>query len=194
MSKIKYQLFRGYGWICLFLALLVVVLFGIFPSQRNWPVLVTAVTGVVSFAYFVQKQKLEETRLISEFFTQFNARYDRLNDDLMAIVNRSENDPLKEIEVRILIDYFNLCAEEYLIWKQGYLYPEVWKSWFNGMKFYFRQPRICELWKQERVTESYYGLEKALEQDQQAVSSLRVAKMNKKQLSVTWISNLQEVS
>jgi hypothetical protein len=167
MSKIKYLLFRGYGWICFFLAVFVVFIFArysqAFQTNQNWQILAAAVTGVVSFAYFVQKQKLEETRVIFDFFSQFNARYDKLNENLLAIVCRPETDPLNETEVQILIDYFNLCAEEYLIWKQGYVYPEVWKSWLNGMKFYFRQQRIRELWMRDCVTEFYYGLEKVIE-------------------------------
>src|SRR5436190_2837771 len=39
------------------------------------------------------------------------------------------------------IDYFNLCAEEFLFQRLGYIYDEVWTSWRNGMLQYGRDPR-----------------------------------------------------
>ena len=67
----------------------------------------------------------------------------------------------------ILNEYFNLCGEEYLVWKQGYLYPEVWKSWRKGMQYFFDQPRVREIWEKELSSDSYYGIEKALKRDRQ---------------------------
>ena len=57
-----------------------------------------------------------------------------------------------------LNDYFNLCGEEYLFYRRGYIYPEVWKSWVAGMKIYYANERIKKLWAQELSNQSYYGL------------------------------------
>jgi hypothetical protein len=65
-----------------------------------------------------------------------------------------------------LFDYFNLCGEEYLFYSQGYVYPEVWKAWFNGMEFFRPNPRIRQLWNEELKTGSYYGLQFPAESDQ----------------------------
>jgi hypothetical protein len=58
-----------------------------------------------------------------------------------------------------IVDYFNLCAEEWLFWRAGYIYDPVWVAWENGMKQFAKDPRVKELWLRERATNSYYGFE-----------------------------------
>jgi len=113
---------------------------------------------VLSGFYFLQKQKLEELKLFKELFESLNARYDEMNSQLDDIV-AARGDHLTKDEMRILSDYFNLCAEEYLYFRKGYIYPEVWKAWQNGISFYLDNPRIQTFWKEERVNQSHYGLE-----------------------------------
>ena len=57
------------------------------------------------------------------------------------------------------IDYFNLCAEEWIFREAGYIYHPVWESWVNGMRQYARDLRVAELWRKENQTNSYYGFE-----------------------------------
>jgi hypothetical protein len=59
---------------------------------------------------------------------------------------------------RRVIDYFNLCGEEYLFYKHGYILPEAWESWRRGMRQYMDVESIRELWEFEVKTDSYYGL------------------------------------
>ena len=108
---------------------------------------------------FVQKQKLEETRLLKDFFTQFNERYSGLNEKLNEICRGNPSEALKYEDKDALFEYFNLCAEEYLFRKRGYILPEVWKAWTNGMKVFFDSQRIRDLWKEDSKTDSYYGFE-----------------------------------
>jgi hypothetical protein len=56
-----------------------------------------------------------------------------------------------------LYKYFNLCAEEYLYYTKGYIYPEVWSAWWNGMIVFCRNPRIRRIWSDELNTNAYYG-------------------------------------
>jgi len=72
---------------------------------------------VLGFCYFVQQQKLAETVLFKEFFTEFNKRYDALNDRLSVIAAARE--ARKPGEQQLIIDYFNLCAEEYLFFTEA---------------------------------------------------------------------------
>jgi hypothetical protein len=57
-----------------------------------------------------------------------------------------------------LYNYFNLSGEEYFYYKQGYIYPEVWKAWRNGMKIFYQVERIKQEWDKELSNDSYYGL------------------------------------
>ena len=80
-----------------------------------------------------------------------------LNEDLQKALWHEE-----EFHERVrlrFIDYFNLCAEEWLFWKAGYIYDPVWTARENGMKQYGKDRRVKELWKRERESDSYYGFE-----------------------------------
>ncbi len=72
----------------------------------------TTLGAVLGFCFIVQKQKLEELRLFRDLFTDFNCRYDEMNEKLENILtgNQIEDSKLR----KTLVDYFNLCAEEYL--------------------------------------------------------------------------------
>jgi hypothetical protein len=123
----------------------------------TWTLCVTA--GVIAFIFFGQKQQIEEMRLFAQMFREFNARYEKLNDELNAIYQGDSEEPLTHSEHECLNAYFNLCGEEYLCFKLGYIDPGVWKSWQNGITHYLKNDRICTKWLQEAETGSYYGLE-----------------------------------
>lgn len=140
--------------------------------KDQWQVVVACVGGVLSLSFFVQKQKLEELLLFKELFAQFNDRYDKMNEGLNHILNKNSTPtPAKAAEVpwsesdediadrNVLFNYFNLCGEEYLYYRLGYIFPEVWTAWHNGMMIFYENPRIQALWDQELQTGSYYGLQ-----------------------------------
>lgn len=119
---------------------------------------VAAIAGaILSLLYFLQKQRLEEVRLFRDLFKEFNERYDAMNDRLARIRDVNEGAFTPE-ESQLLIDYFNLCGEEYLYFSKGYIPPSVWEAWFLGMKQTISCPRINELWRSECEEGSYYGL------------------------------------
>lgn len=155
MIRFKYWLF-DYYWllICLFVVIAIVVLLG---REESISTFATIVGTLLSAAYFLQKQKLEETRLFREIFKECNARYDLMNEELELIAHK---DPkiLNPAEHGKVIDYLNLCGEEYLYYKLGYIEPSVWYAWQNGMKSIVSAPSIRAIWDQEKATGSYYDL------------------------------------
>lgn len=153
---LKRALFRYY--------LLIVAAFAaaaaVITSSRGWTTKPEALGSMVAvalgFIYFVQRQKLDETRLFSDLFCAFNKRYDRLNAKLSRIATKSVLDGGDE---DIAIDYFNLCAEEYLFYREGYILPDVWTAWCRGMWQYVgTDGPLRHLWQREVTTGSYYGL------------------------------------
>ena len=113
---------------------------------------------MASFFFFIQKQALDEAHFIKELLVQFNARYDCLNGELNAIIRKGCTD-LDPEDIMSLFDYFNLCGEEYLFYRKGYIYPEVWRSWVAGMNLYYKDPKIKRLRVHELSFESYYVLD-----------------------------------
>src|ERR1043165_2380128 len=120
--------------------------------------LVVSLIGVFTgFVYFLYRQHLDETKLFKELFVEFNKRYDDLNEKLNRILLAPTADRLAAEETEVLFDYFNLCAEEFLFYKAGYIDEEVWQSWRKGMGIFGENERIRQLWEKELKTESYYG-------------------------------------
>ena len=102
--------------------------------------------------------KLEELRLFKELFVEFNARYDGLQNRLLSIAQRTDGE-LSSEESLVVYQYFNLCAEEFLFYRLGYIDPAAWFAWRNGMQFYLANPRIRRLWEKDVKSNSYYGLQ-----------------------------------
>ncbi len=99
----------------------------------------------------------EDAKFVKELLTDFNQRYDSLGTDLQRAM---QIDGAFDVDAQLrFVKYFNLCAEEWLFWRAGYIYDPVWRAWENGMKQYAPDPRVIALWKKERATDSYYGFE-----------------------------------
>jgi hypothetical protein len=112
--------------------------------------------SIVAAIYFLTQHSLEERRFSRELFAEFNRKYNDLNEDLFDIVNNGALE-LSGEDKKILVDYFNLCAEEWLQYDEGHIRPSIWESWNNGMKSYYTIPKIQEFWDQELLSNSYYG-------------------------------------
>lgn len=116
----------------------------------------TIIGMIGAFFAFLYTQHLHQTQFFNDLFHKFNSKYDALNEKLDEIIQ--SNSPLTIEQKRNLVDYFNLCAEEFMFYKSGYIDVEVWKSWNAGMHYYFSVSKIGEFWMQELATNSYYGL------------------------------------
>lgn len=112
--------------------------------------------AMLSAIFLTQKQKLEEIRLFNELFTEFTKRYDNLNGRIATI--KSQNPPSQDEIDKILDDYFNLCAEEYLFYKEGRILDSVWGAWCRGMKEHLKNKNIQGYWEKAQEENSYYGL------------------------------------
>ena len=157
--KIKKIIFRIYMPLLILLMILISSWFLGYSMRENYELTIyfTLMGGLISFFYFIQKHQLDELCLFKELFKEFNRRYDRMNENLNELVNRKPN-KLEDKDIAILNDYFNLCAEEYLYYKKGYIYEEVWKAWRNGMLSFFNIEVIKKYWLDEEKSNSYYGL------------------------------------
>lgn len=92
-----------------------------FAARHPPDLLLSGIGAVAGFTYFLYRQHLDETKLFKELFVEFNARYDKLNDDLNTILFGPREGDLSDTERELLFSYFNLCAEEYFFYKAGYL-------------------------------------------------------------------------
>lgn len=160
MRKIKEYFFKYYPPIVISIIGACLVL--LIKNGNTDKLLISFIGFFAGSYYFIHKQKLEEIKLFKELFTEFNKRYDDLNDDLTKIIDGPDKEEFNQHKKMKVIDYFNLCAEEYFFYKRGYIPSEVWINWRNGIKEKFSSQHIKEVWEQEKQNGSYYGLNKIL--------------------------------
>jgi len=123
--------------------------------------------GIIATFYFgVLKYKIENDRVFQELFTSFNDRY---NSDFTKLINSLRGHPDKILEVHneksdesLIIEYFNLCAEEYLWYSKNRIPKSIWGAWKAGIKENLEIKQVREVYDKETKTErgrkSYYGL------------------------------------
>jgi hypothetical protein len=79
------------------------------------------------------KLRMENDSFFKDLFHSFNDRYDKEMNDLINELRTDQNKVLNITEKNKIIDYFNLCAEEFL-WKSKQRIPnDVWKAWRAGI-------------------------------------------------------------
>lgn len=136
-------------------------------------VIVTLTIGVIggiityrfnknSIEHFKQTEKIEDHRMMKELFTEFNIRYDKINNRLDKISRASlkkwdEYDDKKKSRYEgVIIDFFNICAEEYFWHSEGRINGGIWASWHKGMNdIYSRSEIIQNLWEEECKNDGY---------------------------------------
>ena len=98
-----------------------------------------------------------------ECFSRCNESYARLNGRLPQHPrpnHASEEPAADEGPDDAIIDYFNLCAEEYLMHKMGVIPRGVWDVWVSGIHDCARHDHIKAAWDTEmKANCSYYGFD-----------------------------------
>lgn len=128
------------------------------------PAFLGVIGVIITVIFSVANKKMSHQKMEKELFTEFNKRYDELNDSLSLLTRSMTIDELKSTKSRIhkkslflvLIDYFNLCAEQYYWKEKGRISNNIWGAWHVGMKYYYDNfPVVKELWQQEIKGEGY---------------------------------------
>lgn len=127
-------------------------------SPKASPELLLSVTGAVAaLVHFLYSQHNHNTERFIGLFRDFNTKYDRLNNKLNMLLLKDGSFLVAIKDKQLLYDYFNLCSEEYLYFKSGYIDTEVWQSWLRGMKTFASNAEIRRVWQEELASGSYYG-------------------------------------
>ena len=145
---------------------LIFLLIGIglfFLTGERVEILGAVIATGISLSLGIRHYKTENDKLFKELFTEFNSKYDnKFNhtlEDIVVNYKLVKDYELDKKQMKLIIDYLNFCAEEYL-WKTKNRIPEkVWNSWENGMVYYLNNPLINEVILREKgQKDSYYGL------------------------------------
>ena len=152
----RYTFKRYWLWILLLVGGILILSFLISYDLIELNVFVAGAATLITLFISVINYYHHSDKFFKELFTEFNSRYDTMNNFLMTV---SPNTKLESDEKQKVIDYLNLCAEEYMWVKKGRIPEHIWNSWKNGIETYLKNPAIKEVFDQERALwkSSYYG-------------------------------------
>ena len=166
--------------------LLLATCFALYKWQINTQVIVGIFASIVAIYYGYQKQKIENDKMFKDLFESFNTKYNGETNDIFnelrrctaeksingiynELVKNSEKsrEGIKPTGENIVIDYFNLCAEEYLWFSKGRIPKKVWDAWKCGIIANIKIPQVEELYKKEieNSKQSFYGLIEELDNE-----------------------------
>ncbi|SDD13589.1 hypothetical protein SAMN04488104_101618 [Algoriphagus faecimaris] len=126
------------------------------------PLIISLIAIWLTSRYQKHTQKLADDRMMKDLFTEFNQRYDLINNklDIISKLSIEEWNGLKakdrEKKEGVVIDFFNICAEEYYWHKEGRINGNIWVSWNKGMNDIFNKSKVIQgLWAEECENEGY---------------------------------------
>ncbi|MGK4568176.1 hypothetical protein [Flavobacterium sp. 3HN19-14] len=131
--------------------------------DRKLELLIAIFGGGISIAFSLRQDRIENDKMFKELFIMYNEKYDqKFNNCLNEIENEIFENPnykLSDKQVSIVIDYLNLCAEEYLWFTKGRIDKSAWNSWERGIKHYLNISAIKKVVQNEKKQkDSYYGI------------------------------------
>ena len=142
------------------IAITIVVLYRNEVIDNN--VLFAGLAVSISLYLGVVRIKVDHDRIFKELFTEFNNRYSYETNELLNKLRQNNSDDLSPEERLKIIDYFNLCSEEYLWYKKGRIPKDVWKAWKSGIIENLKISAVKKLYDEETdnpvKVNSFYGL------------------------------------
>jgi hypothetical protein len=96
------------------------------------------------------------------FFAEYTKRYQEIILNLPESINQDDFnfDMLSEEEknktLRYMRVYFDLCSEEYFLWKSNHIDEKTWKEWESGIKYAFSKTAFLAGWDKISMGTIYY--------------------------------------
>lgn len=139
------------------------IAFVLYFYNIKYELIITIIGLGITISVNLRQHRIENDKMFKELFIMYNEKYDKkFNNCLNKIdkqVSKNLNYELTDKQKTIVIDYLNLCAEEYLWYKKGRLDSMAWDSWERGMKYYLNIASIKKLIQNEKKQrDSYYGI------------------------------------
>lgn len=124
---------------------------------------VSVLTLIVTTTALVITIRQFRKQLQLNFFADYTKRYqeiilnfpERVNEDGFIISDQPPE--VRDRTLRYMRAYFDLCSEEYYLWRKGNLDNDTWKEWETGIKFAFSKPAFKEAWSTLQLDTIYYG-------------------------------------
>lgn len=126
--------------------------------------IVVAIIGLILTILSNRKQlKLFNEQMKLQFFADYTKRYQELilqfplsifSDDFRFEAQSKED---QENILKYMRAYFDLCSEEYDLWKSGYVEERIWGNWKEGMEYAFAKPAFKQAWELVGLQTTYFS-------------------------------------
>lgn len=117
---------------------------------------------IITIIFNLRQLKINNKQLKLSLFAEYTRRYQDI------ILNLPENIHLQDFDFKKLTAeersktlkyirvYFDLCSEEYDLFKSGCVEKRVWENWKEGIEFAFSRPAFREAWYLIQFDSKYY--------------------------------------
>lgn len=125
-------------------------------------ILVLIVAHVRQYSQMEKQLKYQTNQMKQTFFSEYTKRYQNIILNFPETINREDfkyeklDDDAKNKTMRYMRVYFDLCSEEFFLFKHGHLDEKVWKEWQSGMAYAFKKPAFKLAWEKIAKDTGYY--------------------------------------
>jgi hypothetical protein len=139
-------------------------------NKIDFKELITILIAVFTVYTSLLKQSVEDDKVFRDLFIDYNRKYSSEMNEVFNKLRIGGVDQLEVTDRLLIIDYFNLCSEEYLWYKRGRIPNDVWQAWEAGIIENMSLPVVKVLFNDETNTlskrKSYYGFAEYLKTKQ----------------------------
>ncbi|WP_137973426.1 hypothetical protein [Pseudomonas sp. F(2018)] len=130
---------------------------------NEWTLVVSVATAAITALALFFTVRSFRKQLQLQFFADYTKRYqeiilnfpEQINEDNFSIDDLAPD--IRDKTLRYMRAYFDLCSEEYFLWKNDNIDDTTWKEWKSGMCFAFSKPAFKQAWNKLRLDTIYYG-------------------------------------
>ena len=114
----------------------------------------TSLAAIVAIVMAVITTRSFSKQLKLNFFADYTKRYQEITLNFPENINEKDfnfeklEPKIKAQTLRYMRAYFDLCSEEYFLWKQGNIDNNVWKEWESGIKYALSKTAFQIAWKE----------------------------------------------
>jgi hypothetical protein len=148
-------------WTFIFVSLVLLIITLFLNEDLNFEAFVASLVGAFTGYLGILRQTIDDDKVFRELFITFNSRYSDETNDLLNSLRIENGKLLEDSDKLLIIDYFNLCSEEYLWFLKGRIPFNVWKAWEAGIVVNLSISSVKELFLNETLLKeqktSYYG-------------------------------------
>lgn len=121
---------------------------------------ITIVIAAVAL-YFTIRDFKKQLQL--HFFADYTKRYqeiilnlpEKIHDQSFSIDTLQPDE--REKTIRYMRAYFDLCSEEYFLWKNNNIEVKAWNEWIFGMRNAFSKPAFKDAWSIVSLNSVYHA-------------------------------------